>query len=408
MPVRKRTEKKDAPTTARLPLVKRGLLIDKPAPRLVTRVFHRTPVALFEGRVRILDIEGWVENERIAVLVRKFEHQFSRRPTSKELYSLLIENDREFKIKELARSIFWNGVRVPIIVDSDGKLLDGNRRYFACLHLLKTDTDNRDNYETVNALVLPPDVDESIKRKVIIEMNFVEDPKLDWSPYVKARLVHKEYEMQRAPDRKELADRFGWTTTKVLEAIETISIVDQFIHFHSERSTPDEDEVLRRLGDEMEAEIKAAENYTLFWEARNKYGKQLEDDIDFKEWFFDMMAFSPFKSIAEVRMLWEAWQDPQARGELTKRTPQGVERAILFRKAAKAGVEVVDIDSVDAVVRQEKYEKRLLHFADFLMRMPAGVLGALSPECRQKLSDALEYILDLRKVAEDRAAKSGS
>lgn len=395
MPTRKRAAKAENDTaTISMPLPKKNLLLEKPAPRYITRVFHRKPVALFEGRIRTEDIQGWVDNERISVLVKKFERDYSRRPTNKELYALLLQHDREFKIKELARSIFWNGVRVPIIVDSDGQLLDGNRRYFATLHLLRTDPENRANYESINALLLPPDVDKETKDKVIIEMNFVEDPKLDWSPYVKARLVHKEAELQRAPDMKELADRFGWTTTKVREAIETVNLVNQFIAFHSQPTDQGEDgDGVRRLGSEMEAEILAAENYTFFWEARNKYREKLEANVRFKEWFFEMMGRTPFKSIAQVRMLWECWQDEQSRAELDRKTLAGVDRAILIVKAKEAGFPVGNADDAGTVARREEMEKKIRKFSNWLLEQQLATLQTMAPETIQGLRDALETVL---------------
>jgi len=404
MPAKKRAAAKQSADTGTMtmPLLKRNLLLDKPAPRYVTRVFHRKPVALFEGRVRTEDIQGWVDNVRISVLVKKFERDYSRRPTNKDLYTLLLDHDREFKIKELARSIFWNGVRVPIIVDADGRLLDGNRRYFATLHLLKTDPENRANYETINALVLPPDVDEETKNKVIIEMNFVEDPKLDWSPYVKARLVHKEFEMQRVPDPKELGDRFGWQASKIREAIETINLVNQFIAFHAQPTDQGEDgDGYRRLGSEMEAEILAAENYTLFWEARNKFRDKLEANIRFKEWFFDMMGRSPFKSIAQVRMLWECWQDEQSRSELERKTLEGVDRAILIVKAKEAGFNVGDAEDAGTVARREEMEKKIRKFSRWLLEQQIATLQTMGPETLQSLRDALETVLRVVEPSED-------
>src|SRR5216683_2425871 len=68
-------------STLSMPMVKPKLLLDTPQPIFNTRIFHRTPVPVIEGRIRLRDIQGWVENERTSVMVKEFEHDHGRKPT---------------------------------------------------------------------------------------------------------------------------------------------------------------------------------------------------------------------------------------------------------------------------------------------------------------------------------------
>lgn len=390
--------------TLSMPMVKPKLLLDTPQPIFKTRIFHRTPVPVIEGRVKLRDIHGWVDNERTSVMVKEFEHDHGRKPNNVEMYKLLLKNDTEFKIKELARNIAHNGVRVPIILDDDGTLLDGNRRYFASLHLLQTNEEQADNYSTIDAMVLPRGVDPDMKRKIIVEMNFVDDGKIEWSSYVRATSVYREWE--EIQDYRKLADRFGWTVAKIKETIETMDIVQEFIAFHSEKG--DEGDEHKRLGDAMKAELKAAEHYVLFWEARNKFADKLHADLDFKEWFFEAMAFDAIKGITQVRPLADSWQDQQARGELLKTNVVGVQRAITIVQAKQRGLDVVGVEDLDETMKREKVEKKIRDFAKWLGTISIDVLKSMSLDTLVMLREGMETVIEAHDaIAEDSEANSG-
>ena len=359
-----------------------NFLLDTPAPRSEVRVFHRTPMAVWVGRVPIDKIQGWVENERISLHVKQFEREFSRLPTNKELYQIVLRHDREFKIKDLSRLIYYNGVKIPVIVDSHGNLLDGNRRYFASL-LLRTSNPEEESLKTIPAYVLQHDISDADRRKIIIEMNFVDDGRVEWSSYVRAEAVWRDYSEGGQKDYGELANTFGWTRTRVKQTVEVMQLIAEFIAFHTEPETPEEG--VKRLGDAMKAELVAAENYVYFWEARNKYADALDLDPAFKEWFFEVLALDIVKNLQQVRDFWQCWIREQSKNEMLKRTPLGLETGRILYHATLQGIKVEGPESS----KPEFVEKRIKDFTTW-MNDKVGVGGL------KRVSAAT--LMDLREV----------
>src|SRR5207249_4833804 len=80
----------------------------------------------------------------------QFREKFGHAPSADELLDIMLsrmglpgvperEKSDQFGIAGLARSIAINGVRKPPILDTDGTLLDGNRRVAACHFILYSD-----------------------------------------------------------------------------------------------------------------------------------------------------------------------------------------------------------------------------------------------------------------------------
>src|SRR5437867_8985955 len=108
-------------------------------PRYEIRYFHRSRTEVWSGYVPTNDIKGWVENVRIALFVEKWKRDHGGVvPTNDDILDwMLRDQNSEFNLKSLAESIVKNGVRQPVVITSDGVLLDGNRRYFASLMKLR-------------------------------------------------------------------------------------------------------------------------------------------------------------------------------------------------------------------------------------------------------------------------------
>jgi hypothetical protein len=229
----------------------------------------------------------------------------------------------------------------------------------------------------------------------------VDDGKIEWSSYVRAALVYQE--SQDIPDSKVLAERFGWTVSKIKETIETMEIVNEFIAFHSEKS--DEGDEHKRLGDAMQAELKAAEHYVLFWEARNKFADKLHAEIEFKEWFFEAMAFDAIKGITQVRPLAACWQDQQARGELFKNNKVGIQTAIAIVQAKERGLNVEGSADLDETMKREKVEKKIRDFAKWLGTISIDVLKTMSQDTLVVLREGMETVIEAHDAIAEEAAQ---
>jgi len=154
-------------------------------------VFHGREVPVREGFVRARDIRLWDENERIDIHLNQFQQKYGRRPTSEELLDIMLGNiqlpgvdeEDQFAIHELARSVAANGIRKPPIIDIDGKLLDGNRRVTACHLVLNGEefsTDEKKRAEWIQVWQLTDHATDADREAVIVSLNFESDHKQDW------------------------------------------------------------------------------------------------------------------------------------------------------------------------------------------------------------------------------------
>ena len=115
-----------------------------PGPVQPTPCFHGVEINMNSGYVPLVEINLWDENLRLDIHLNQFKNTNGRVPSPEEVLDIMlsnlqlpgIEEDDQFEIIDLARSIAINGVRKPPIIDINGKLYDGNRRIAACHYVL--------------------------------------------------------------------------------------------------------------------------------------------------------------------------------------------------------------------------------------------------------------------------------
>jgi len=108
--------------------------ISTPNSKAQTKLFHNERINVYPRILSLKEFHFWPDNNRTL-----FTFDRLRRLTGKQLSELSIDEITQFvaeqdihKLQVLADSIGRNGVQVPLTIRDDGKLLDGNRRYFAC------------------------------------------------------------------------------------------------------------------------------------------------------------------------------------------------------------------------------------------------------------------------------------
>src|ERR1039457_1389263 len=108
--------------------------IPTPDNKAQKKLFHNEWINVYPTTLPLEKINFWKENNRTS-----FTFERLCRLKKKTLKELSIEDITRFvaeqdihKLQILTDSIKRNGVQVPLIIRDDGKLLDGNRRYFAC------------------------------------------------------------------------------------------------------------------------------------------------------------------------------------------------------------------------------------------------------------------------------------
>lgn len=360
-----------------------------PAPVPKQRLYNGRKLIVWEGKVPTSSISGWVDNPRIELAKKKLTQLIGDRPLTQEEIFDLMKNDPDVKLKDLRDDILKNGLREPLTLSFTGKLLDGNRRFFAvkyALESMKSTDPNRQDLETVNAYVLSKDATIEDEESVLVEENFSASLKLEWPDYVKATKI-----VDASADGlsiEEIAKKFDWNKSKVRETLKIYEVIQEFTTY---ATTPKdlEDESGGGLGmSENDAETVAAKSYQFFNEAQKSFFEPLKTDFDFKIQFFKWVNDGKFSSFPEVRVAYNAWRNPEAKAALMQPEPT----------AAKSAKAILDYNA--RIVRSsEEASGRIDSFVKFLNDMSINEVRALPESSRKKLEEALEVFIRMNKAA---------
>lgn len=383
-----------------------------PRPVRPNPVFHEREVAVNEGFVRTRDIKLWTENERLEIHMAQFQQTHGREPSPDELLAIMqgvmtlsgIDEDDQFGIRDLAKSIAVNGVRKPPIIDTDGTLLDGNRRVAACYHILNSDqftAEERQRAEWLKVWQLTPHATNADRASVIVSLNFEPDYKQDWPEYVKARKIFEQWEAMLALEprsnpnasrqkeiRRDIARRFALATDEVTRYINMVKLATEFEDYH----------VNDRNRDEFAAKHRAADKFQYFDEL-NK-GKSaggvnwcLNQDDTFKGLVFDLLYENKFRDWKRIRDLKHVAQNEEASGVLRQARDQ---------KDVDLAQELVD-DAIGiartarADQRQAGVNTRIRTFTEWFADLPVKSFspeepGAVTRENLRALHDVLKLV----------------
>ena len=360
-----------------------------PQPRIIQRLYHARKLQVWEGFLKIDNVMGWPDNPRIDLVMRQFKAHVGNRDLSQDEVFELMKHTGEVKLKELRDDILKNGLREPLVLSYTGKLLDGNRRYFAVKYALEglpMSDPRRVDVECVPAFVLMEDASEIDERHVLVEENFAASLKIEWPDYVKAKHVKSDADAGFRPE--DIATKYSWNKSKVRETLRIWEIIDEFLAIATAEPDP-EDETGGGFGlSENEAENIAAENYQFFNEAQKSFFDQLRTDIEFKIQFFKWIKDRKFSSFPEVRIAYKAWEHPEARPVLMGPEPT----------AAKDAKAVLDYNA-RIVKGGEEAGNRIDSFVAFLNGLKASQIASLPTKSVEQLQDALLLIERLASAA---------
>lgn len=368
-----------------------GFLEKKPKPVVVLRKYHGQPIPLWKGQVAVSAVKGWVKNPRIELEIQRLKAETGEREITQEEIYQIMKDDRSMQLRELAENIRINGLREPLALSFDGRLIDGNRRFFAIKFLLDGIRDSafRAQWEAVDALVLREDATEAEEMNILVEENFSPSLKKEWPDYVKARHIRQAREQEKL-SVEDIARKFNWGKRKVTETLRVLEVIDDFVTFATGAANPEEPGGGGLGLSEREAVDFAAAHYQFFNEAQKGTAlrKQLLEglDPDFQTSFYRWLHQGLYASFPEIRVAYEAWEDKEARGKMEK----GGKGA---GKAAKAVIDYKkqrDRDDTDVDHRVDD----MVHFlrglkAEQMLRMPQRVLD--------KLREALEVVIEMTK-----------
>lgn len=363
--------------------------LQKPEPQIKQRLYNGRRIMVWEGRVKVESIAGWVENPRIELEKKKYLSKIGQREITQDEIFTLMKNDQDVKLKDLRDDIIKNGLREPLTLSFSGKLLDGNRRFFAVKYALEgmplTDP-NRQDLEVVDVHVLSENATEEDEQNVLVEENFSASLKIEWPDYVKARKVIDAHE-EDGLTIDQLSQKFSWAKSKIRETLRIHEIISDFIVYATTDIDPS-DEHGGGLGlSEQEAETLAAKSYQFFNEAQKSFFDPLKSDIDFKFQFFKWVADSKFSSFPEVRIAYKAWQHPEAKSVLLQPDPS----------AAKSAKAILDYNA-RVVQSADEAAARIETFVKFLKELTAEEIQKIPASTSQKLEEALGLVAKLSQA----------
>jgi hypothetical protein len=303
-------------------------LVKEPRPQLVQQRFHDRELLVWKGEVDVEKIAGWIGNPRTELLRDQFYDQFAREPTNEEMCQLVLADEDEkegLKIKELSANIRKNGVRVPIVLTYKKKLLDGNRRYYACVFLLGegAQRNDRNSFSQVPVYVLPEGTTSEVEDAIITEFNFAANMQLEWPYYIRARTVFVDYD-EHGLDKDQLQHKYGVPWRYLDKWVKAARLSDRFLKCH---------------GESFNAKQFAYRNFIMFDEMMRNYGARF-NDAPFRDAVFGVLlnGYDPdnhknhtFTKSADVVRLDEIYDNPDAwqalisgKGALTLRDALGI------------------------------------------------------------------------------------
>lgn len=366
-----------------------GFLVTEPPPHVKQRLYNGRKLLVWEGRVKVSSIEGWVENPRIDLAKRALQEKVgSRGLTQDEVFDLMKSNP-DVRLKDLRDDILKNGLREPLTLSSKGKLLDGNRRFFAvkfALESMDATDPNKQDLETVLAFVLDDTATSEDEQNVLVEENFSPSLKIEWPDYVKAQMIVKVEE--EGLEIAEIAKKFNWPKGKVRETLRIHELIMDFEIFATTSIDP-EDPSGGGLGlSEQEAQVVAAKNYQYFNEAQKSFFDPLKTNIDFKLQFFRWIYEGKFSSFPDVRIAYNAWTHPEAKSVILQSAPT----------SAKEARAILEYNS--RIIRNtEDAARRIESFAKFLKDMTADEIKSLPLSARDNLRQALSLVAKMSEAA---------
>lgn len=347
--------------------------------------FHNTRIKVYPRTLKLEEISYWPENDRTILQFDILSSEL-KKPLAKINLENLIEflaKQKVLEIPRLAESIKNNDLKVPLVILEDGKLLDGNRRYFACYYLkLKAEENNEPRPSILDRIpvwvIRNRDIDERNQLKILAEANFVYPNKVDWPLDVKAKVINKHYRycikngMSPEEAFNDIKDVYSVEKQQARDYIDTMRLASDFIK--SEKGK------LRR--NELRSIVQ--HKFLYFWEFKNKAaGLKNKDFKKVKELFFIVLKNGQLNNYKLIEpMIWSI-QDEDEWEVLTKSEGAKLQQIEAWYKETKA-------------VRSA--EDKIENFIKWITKKSKrDTLTGKTYELLEKLSNAVAKILSKRK-----------
>lgn len=367
--------------------------------RTVTIRFNSVPIVLYRTDADPRRIKGWTDNPRVELVIKRWRNRRhmspDKVPDDEEMLELMLEDDdrnkanQTFKIVDLGEDVKRNGVREPIIVTWDGKLLDGNRRKFAVMWALSdrggASSEHLKLLGRIPVLVLRREAPYEEEQSILIEENYAESLKVRWPEVVTNGALYNRYQelsdlFSNEDDlsiRRRLRDEFPrFTVTDIMGRIETWKLIEEFRAEYGDEA--DEDDLDAQIND----------RFQFFRQANDTYRKKnVFKDPEFKELLFRGIHHGLFPSFSSVRELDDIYQSERATEVfLDGEGMSSLQKRTNFRK-------VRDEAGRERANRDLTLDRRLEDTIVFLDSITSIQLSEISADLRDRLENALQRIV---------------
>ena len=370
--------------------------------QIETRHFNGIQIPLYRTEGDVSQIKGWVENPRIEMILKRWRNarhmSVDAFPSDEEMLDLMLDHDDgSFAIPELGEDVKRNGVREPIIVTWDGKLIDGNRRKFAAMWALSdkgaATTEQLHFLARIPMFILTQRAPILHEESIIIQENYAESLKKEWPQVVtNGRLYRRFQELSNQfPNEQELAIRRRvrnefprFPISEIRNRINTWLLIEEFRADYSDEENEDN------------VEAKINKNFQYFRQANDTYRtRNAFAEPEFKQLLFRGIQQELFPSFASVRRLEEIYQNPQA-----------TELFLGGEGLSGTGLRT-NFDRAIAEARREEAtrnltgEKRLEAIIESIDHLTSVELATIPANLRSRLESALQRIIAQATVSTD-------
>lgn len=185
-------------------------------------------------KVRINHLFYNNQNDRIATWISEYETKHSctlEIEKDKEQYNSIIHEfitkSKEDKLKETQFNISLFGQQEAGVVLSDGRVIDGNRR-FTCLRNLAKNSDNFSYFETV---ILDKNYEQNEKQIKMLELQIQigKEERVDYDPIDKLVGLYRDVELKRLLTVEEYGRSTNMKVPTVKKELEVANLMVEFL-----------------------------------------------------------------------------------------------------------------------------------------------------------------------------------
>ena len=176
------------------------------------------------------------QNDRIATWISQYKTQHEGKVPNydnKEDYNEIIEEfiveSNPNAIEKTKRNIEMFDQREPGVVLSDGRIIDGNRR-FTCLRQL---AENKERFNYFEAVILDRNIENSAKQIKILELSIQhgEESKVDYNPIDRLVGIYNDIISTHLLSVEEYAKSTNDSESEVKKRVEIAMLMVEFLEF---------------------------------------------------------------------------------------------------------------------------------------------------------------------------------